>query len=745
MQSFKNFFTEEQLLEAQQYDLIFNDLGGFASDENVKPVITKVITDVKKALVKQDRIVWMLKRVKLYMYAVLYGGKQAKEYYDKNKSKYPAFNLMDEFIFNFKFTKEQSIASNPTKFENLIYNSFSRGQMFSLGENLETLKHYLSLDIPAINKTVFKNQSLNQIISEFHKLEQEENKKHSELVSATDEKDWEPVVKFNNGWVWFNLGVAECDAEGDAMGHCGNRGAAGATPDDRMLSLREPVKLHGKDYWKPHATFILDPNGNLGQMKGRANKKPAKYHTYIIKLLKQKDLIKGIVGGGYAPEENFALGDLTEKERDEVLDANPGLLNISDSIKKYGIEKLSKDSEFLYKCYSYIKSLNIIDRYNYTSSINITVDNIQDTILKWDLYHFESFKHFIKEMGNVQYYTYLMHEFNSYSSGYYSDIYVDNYQIDDFIIPQKYESKMDKALEKYDSIDIEYNNIDHEILKEYFPESYDVIRRSIEDGLQVAQSSEFSKQFKKRVADFIDQPNGTVKLVLLANGTVTELKDIYFDPPLSGNLCIRLVDKKSLIRLGELIELNQDYYENKGNIFDKDLADKEYDIDMENYNIDPDKEAMKSYFEDNIDDALKTDLEELEKIYGSKEKQLELGLEDDFDPITKMNVTDRWKFGDSVTRINILLNVLEKLGFKQIQKQVLNRNLMATLENDSTGQIIKIFDRDPFNLNANKIECDYLVISEKSIKYRTPMDTKALAYGWGIDLKTILKLLTTKV
>ena len=108
---------------------------------------------------------------------------------------------------------------------------------------------------------------------------------------------------------WYDLGKGSCGDEADAMGHCGNQPSE--KPGDRVFSLRTKVDVDGKTYFKPHLTFIYN-DGFLGEMKGRANEKPAeRYHQYIFELLKLP-IIEGVIGGGYEPEHNFELDDLPD-------------------------------------------------------------------------------------------------------------------------------------------------------------------------------------------------------------------------------------------------------------------------------------------------------------------------------------------------------------------------------------------------------------------------------------------------
>lgn len=114
------------------------------------------------------------------------------------------------------------------------------------------------------------------------------------------------------GWKWVSLERGYCDAEAQAMGHCGN---SGHIEGDNILSLRD------QEGWA-HLTFVVN-NKILGESKGRANSKPvARYHPAIMELLKS-DWVGAIQGGGYKPENNFAFSDLSKESQKEVLQSSP--------------------------------------------------------------------------------------------------------------------------------------------------------------------------------------------------------------------------------------------------------------------------------------------------------------------------------------------------------------------------------------------------------------------------------------
>jgi hypothetical protein len=199
----------------------------------------------------------------------------------------------------------------------------------NMGFTANMLEHYLSLPIPEIQGTVFLRQQPGEILDGFRRLEKEWRDRQSRLLQP-HEGD-RAVIEFPDGWAWWLLDRSYCPDEAKAMGHCGNEAAGPGRPDDRILSLRRKVAVRGVGYLEPHLTFILDERGLLGEMKGRGNEKPApRYHPYIARLLEQKDLVRGIKGGGYLPEHNFSLDDLPPEEKERAKEANRGLVSASE-------------------------------------------------------------------------------------------------------------------------------------------------------------------------------------------------------------------------------------------------------------------------------------------------------------------------------------------------------------------------------------------------------------------------------
>jgi hypothetical protein len=207
---------------------------------------------------------------------------------------------------------------------------------------MRNLSHYLGMPVSKIRNYTFDNEWPSVVFSKFEEFEEEWREKlGDDAIDISDDPGVEKILEFDDGMAWFNLNRDYCDQEGRAMGHCGNHQATRGK-NDTVLSLRSPVRDEETDttYWKPYLTFILDTEtGKLGEMKGRGNDKPAeRYHPYIVELLKQP-IIKGIKGGGHAPEKNFSVDDLDEETREKLIEMKPELANYRYRVKKHGLSQ----------------------------------------------------------------------------------------------------------------------------------------------------------------------------------------------------------------------------------------------------------------------------------------------------------------------------------------------------------------------------------------------------------------------
>jgi hypothetical protein len=214
---------------------------------------------------------------------------------------------------------------------NIIKTSFKKANDV-LKAQLEDFKHYYSMNVPKIdNFQNYDDMDVQSLIAKFNEWERENKVLANEWVPISE--DIVPILDFKNGWVWYSLNKAYCEIEGNAMGHCGNKGAFKSS--DTVLSLRYVENVDGVLYGRPSLTFVRHGNGYLGEMKGRANEKPSeKYHGMIVDLLLIKNgeefYIQGIEGGGYAPEKNFAVSDLSTQLKQKLFAVRPEFKSLRD-------------------------------------------------------------------------------------------------------------------------------------------------------------------------------------------------------------------------------------------------------------------------------------------------------------------------------------------------------------------------------------------------------------------------------
>lgn len=275
-----------------------------------------VISNVRKLLKRNDRIVWWLK---WYRIVTMYN------FTSDELTKIPFNNFTRE-------EAEQAKEKIIKNFEKITKQSYEKAKQYH--NDLATWNITWALDGANVNHI----SGMIDQIPQYAEFRWETDMSPREVRNALGsiEREWQESRRawvtpesgdviidglvYNNGeQAWVKLDRGACRSEGDAMGHCGN--VPSVKPGDRILSFRT---MRGEEH-KPHLTFILDGRGYLGEMKGRANEKPQeKYHKYIVDLLK-KPFIKGIKGGGYAPEENFELTDLPEQQMEALLDEKPAL------------------------------------------------------------------------------------------------------------------------------------------------------------------------------------------------------------------------------------------------------------------------------------------------------------------------------------------------------------------------------------------------------------------------------------
>ncbi len=296
------------ILEAQNYEGMFNDILKLNPDPRLRREITQDINWARKTLRKNDRIVWFLRWVKLWLISTTAGSGVAA-------AAFPGA------------LQRQNRRHGPVPGQDDLMGSPALKQQ---------LEHFLSLPIPEIRNYVFKAESPRGLFDLFAEYEAAWRQRIEEERSLiTPESEDEILIEFRDGYAWWLLPRGGCPVEAEAMGHCGN--VPSERPGDRILSLRRKVQRGDILRWYPVATFILDRDGELGEMKGRGNDKPAqKYHPYIVELLRHH-MIRGVKGGGYMPENNFSMGDLDQKTREQLIAQKPELKGLLGYYEEEGM------------------------------------------------------------------------------------------------------------------------------------------------------------------------------------------------------------------------------------------------------------------------------------------------------------------------------------------------------------------------------------------------------------------------
>ena len=292
-------FSSKFLLIAADYTPMFKVL--LAVDPGAKGQVDNAIGWARMFLKKQDRIVWFLRWVRAALAADM----------PEDGPSLPTGGTMPvrQDVRAFRKALDADIR---------LLGGFTARSLRS------SLEHYLSLPIPEIQNHVFKGSENPQglLWNDFAKLEERFNEERRGLIIPKPQD--KVALGFPDGWAWWLLPRAYDKDEAAAMGHCGNSPEA-QNPKQQILSLREPRRVGTQTWWEPHATFIYNTNGYLGKMKGKQNNKPVpRLHPYILGLLKMP-MVKGVVGGGYKPENNFKLSDLSPEMQQQLSQARPDL------------------------------------------------------------------------------------------------------------------------------------------------------------------------------------------------------------------------------------------------------------------------------------------------------------------------------------------------------------------------------------------------------------------------------------
>lgn len=327
---------------------------------DIDPLIGQYANDLRRALRREDRIVWALRFYKkALVYELLWMAKHDQAFFHKKFGAPPApeqsmlekkyRNLSDIDITPFE-------ERDPEDPENVgpAYLGFAVADTIKdrIGHFLEIADKYGERDpVNPINTFQFSRQPFGEVVSALRRGEIELMRKNIGLhISSSgqggrfdlrdEEGPIETIVKFPNGWRWLNLHRNCSEIRNDPeepsstaiTGHCANTAGKGEVT---LLELVEPIS---GDLWKHHAMFVLSlRNGLLGEMKGRKNQKPSpRLHKYIAELFKQFPAIKGIAPktGGHLRSNDFDPSDLSPTMLADLQHGRPDIFGESRESEK---------------------------------------------------------------------------------------------------------------------------------------------------------------------------------------------------------------------------------------------------------------------------------------------------------------------------------------------------------------------------------------------------------------------------
>ena len=264
------------LLEAINYEQMFDDLRD-GKNNTYPDLVTAEMKWAKINLKKNDRIIWWLRLVKVWIAIAAY-----HDYVTALPHEYrePEGKERDEKIQRYRIRAETIIKkfnskSKDWKFDiSSTHDNHNNNPMFKTLDSLkkelvrhkhEDLKHFLEQSIPKIDNHIFGWEGWDKLKSLFVEYEEEYVATHKEVIDI--EPDDILFLDVGGGFAWYDLDKPYCQKEGDAMGHCGNVTKKHLYDTYTILSLRK--KIDDKTV-KPYATFILDKDEKmLGEISNK--------------------------------------------------------------------------------------------------------------------------------------------------------------------------------------------------------------------------------------------------------------------------------------------------------------------------------------------------------------------------------------------------------------------------------------------------------------------------------------------
>jgi len=206
-------FIDHVIQEAQNYEQMFNDIFKFNPDPRIRQQISQDIDWARQRLRKNDRIVWFLRWLRVWLSSTGTGS-------------------------------GVTATSAPNAFQHLnrrLGTAYGQGDIVPSPILKQRLEHFLSLPVPEIQNHVFRTESPRQLFDLFASDEAGWRQRIEEERSLiTPESEDEILIEFPDGYAWWLLPRGGCPVEAEAMGHCGN--VPSQLPGDRILSLRRRVR-----------------------------------------------------------------------------------------------------------------------------------------------------------------------------------------------------------------------------------------------------------------------------------------------------------------------------------------------------------------------------------------------------------------------------------------------------------------------------------------------------------------------
>jgi hypothetical protein len=321
--------------------------------------VSQKVDETRRALKREDRIVWALRFYKKALAEQLLWMVQNDPGYFKRKFHSPPAPEQPGLVRTLQKLADVDITpfqefdpDDPSALES-PYSGFTTIDAINtrMGHYIAVNEKYGQTDPQnPINALRLERQSYGEITSLYRRTEIAlRRKKFPGGITMTptpegpyDLKDKEgpveTVVQFPDGWRWFDLHRGYSAFRDDRTapsdiaitGHCANNaGKCGFT----TFELAEPL---GDDRWKHHAFFVLHKNGLLGERKGRKNQKPSpKLEKYIFELLRRVKIIKGLGSdrAGHNSSTDFQLSDLTPAHQEILKQERPKLFTSTGEVR----------------------------------------------------------------------------------------------------------------------------------------------------------------------------------------------------------------------------------------------------------------------------------------------------------------------------------------------------------------------------------------------------------------------------